>query len=455
MYNVRVGRRHGLAALGLLAIGGSGCALDTRDLDAFRETATGPEKLYAIVADGTRAHALRAEAALRLLDLTRRDVDGPALLLEALTALGRDARRAILPTFERGLSARMQTEPGTAPTASAVRAKDMGVRLLPMLAAPERMQLGSALVRWLGADLERRADCGEFALEEIAAQVGAAGATASVDSLQPTIAPQPLARAAHAIAQHANPATRALAAAHLVEIERAYRRAPERHPALVAYALPALGVFADVASARQRLAAIAADSAAELAERKLALELLRSRTTQTELPQLAPIALDQAAPLPLRELALARVGETRAPEALPTLLALSSSDVRDLRQPATELAIELGGERALRVILASLPQKWNATYAKSELEAYAAQVARLAVTSSLTGLLGSKLYSVFFWNRVIAIRYLAERATPLEATWRLRLHVDDAQAILGEGWPDHWTIGQEAREALRVVAARQ
>ena len=56
----------------LLASGGalsftSGCALDAHDLDAFRTTASGPDKLKALVEDPSRPADLRAEAALRLL----------------------------------------------------------------------------------------------------------------------------------------------------------------------------------------------------------------------------------------------------------------------------------------------------------------------------------------------------------------------------------------------------
>ena len=172
-------------------------------------------------------------------------------------------------------------------------------------------------------------------------------------------------------------------------------------------------------------------------------------------PPTAPVVLDESAQLELRELALARLADTRSSEALPTLIALiGERHHRSLRQPATELAIALGGERVLQTVFRTLPSHWNVTYPKSELEAYAAEVERLPPTPYIVTLLGKKLYSPFWWNRVIALRYLANRANPLDATWRLRLHVDDKQEVIGEGWPEKWTIGREAMQGLRTIAER-
>ena len=432
-----------------------GCALESSDLDAFRETATGPQKLQAVLRDGTRNRALRAEAALRLVDLDRPDVDGRALLLAGLRATDAQGRRALAPTFSAGLLARMRTPAGVAPAKEAVRAKDLGVELLALLAPEDEEQLGIALLGWIGEDVERRADCGRFSLETIAAKVGGASALPSAESMRPGLAPRSLARLTKTVEAHADARMRTTAAAKIVEVERSYRVHPGSEGDLLTHALPALGRFADSAPARARLVEIAATSALSEAERTLALELLEGHTTANELAALAPIALDASAPLGLRERALARLGETRANATLPTLLALASErHHRTLRQPATELAIELGGERALNDIFRALPSHWNATYAKSEIEAYARRVQQLAPTPYLVALLGKRLYSPFWWVRVIGLRYLAERAHPLDATWRIRLQVDDKQEILGEGWPPKWTVGREALAALQAIAAR-
>src|SRR4051812_48380639 len=89
-----------------------GCTLDARDLTAFQDTATGPDKLRAILRSSDRPPALRAQAALSLFDLPRKDVDGRALLFAELNTLDVRGRQVIVPTFQAGLSQRMRTERG-------------------------------------------------------------------------------------------------------------------------------------------------------------------------------------------------------------------------------------------------------------------------------------------------------------------------------------------------------
>jgi len=441
----------GLAGLTLVL---QSCALEARDLDAFRYTARGPEKLHAVLRDASRPTELRAEAALRLLDLERSDVDGRALLFASLKELEPAARTALAPTLERGLTVRMQTPAGQPPSHTAVRAKDSGVRLLPLLEGAQRAALGGALVRWVGGDLERRADVGEFSLEAITARVGTASAMPSADGLRPDLPPKSFARLADTVAKYADPSTRSVAAAKIVEVERAYRNAPKYEQALTEFALPALGRFVDTVGARGRLVAIAADPSIETSQRMLALELVHGHVGVEDVVALGKVALDESAPLPLRLRALERVGETQAREALPCLLSLAASRQREVRQPAVLLAIEIGGERGISDVLNALPQHWNVNYAKSEIDAYALQTQKLPPTNTLVTTLGRKLYAYNWWPRVIGIRYLAARATVVEATWRLKLHVEEPKEIVGEEWPGGWTVGREALLGLRAVTSR-
>lgn len=439
----------------LLALLLTGCAIETRDLEAFRATARGPEKLYALLADASRPSTLRAEAALQLLDLERRDVDGRTLLFQALSQLDAPSRRAILPSFERGLFARMETPVGHAPTPAAVRAKDVGVELMALLDASGRERLGHALLAWMGRDLSMRADVGSQRYEAIAASVGSVAARTSSESLTPKLSAKELTRLVSDIDKHADEALRAQAAAKIVAIEQAYRAQPNREHDLVGHALPALARFLDTEPAHARLLAIAADPSVSVGQREQALRMLEARVQREDVAALSTIALDGGATLAVRELALTRIGETRAKEALPTLLALAGERyARSLRQPAVELAIELGGERTLSALFRALPNHWNASYAKSELDAYAAHVERLPPTGYLVALLNNRLSSAFFWVRVIAIRYLVAKGNPPEVAGRLRALVDDPQEVVGEGWPARWTIGREAMLGLRALGVR-
>jgi hypothetical protein len=105
-------------------------------------------------------------------------------------------------------------------------------------------------------------------------------------------------------------------------------------------------------------------------------------------------------------------------------------------------------------VLNALPQQWNINFAKSEIEAYVAVLQRLPPNSVLVTTLGRKLYAYNWWPRVIAIRYLASRAGIIEATWRLKLHVDDPKEITGDEWPAAWTVGREVANGLKLLATR-
>jgi hypothetical protein len=348
----------------------------------------------------------------------------------------------------------MQTAQGSAPSSTAVRAKDVGVRMLPLLDPPARTALGVSLLRWIGTDLDRRADVGEFSLENITESVGAASALPSTESLRPSLAPKSLRRLTDAVAKHADPATRATAAAKVVAVEHAYRASPARAKDLTDYALPALGQFVDTDSARDRLLAIAIDPGIELTQRTLALSLTASHVRAHDVPALAKLALDESAPLALRLTAIERLGETQSLAALPALLSLTAHHTRALRQPAVELAITLGGERSLPELFAALPQSWKVTYARSEIEAYVARAVALPASSSLVTFMGRKLYAYLWWQNVIAARWLTQRATVVEATWRLKLHTEDSKEVVGEGWPPGWTVGREVALGLRALTAR-
>jgi hypothetical protein len=438
----------------IVALSLSACTLDARDLDAFRETARGPEKLSALVHDASRPSALRAEAALRLLDLERPELDGRTLLLDGLRSLDEHDRAALVPTLERGLAERMQTPAQTPPNARAVRAKDVAVRLLPMFPAAQRAALGMAVVRWIGADVDRRADVGEFSLEQVTAQVGAASAGPSADSLRTDLQLKSLSRLTENVLRYGDKETRARAAAKLVDVERAYRGQPDKRAALDAYALPALGQLVDTEAARQRLVAIACDAKLELSERERAFDLLQDHVGALDVPALAQTALDDSAPFTLRTRALARLGDTHSPDALKPLLALVGSRNRVLREPAFGYALSVGGERAASELLGALPQHWNVSYAKDEIDGYSEQLAKLPPTPYLVTTLGRKTYAYFWWQRVLGIRYVAQRASVVEARWRLKLHEHDSKEISGDGWPGGWTIAREVAVGLAQVDKR-
>ena len=432
------------------------CSLDARDLTAFQDTASGPDKLRAILRSSDRSPSLRAQAALSLFDLPRKDVDGRALLFAELTTLDARGRQVIVPTFQAGLLQRMRTERGKAPGEDAVEAKDAGVKLLGMLGQRERAELGGALLRWIADDVPRRAQSGHYSLEAVARQVGPDSARTLVTSLSSLHDPRSLSRIAAIIDAQAEPDVRTNAAQRLVDLERSYRlRTEGENPAeLFEYILPALGRFADQRVVRSRLIALAGTPGVALTEQKRVLELLQGHTTPAELPELLALAQSEQAAPELRVLALSRVGETHSREALPTLLTLlTDRNHAALRRRAGELSLEIGGPEVLSSFFRNLPTGWGMTFDRHEIDAYAERIATLQADNALLLLLGEKLHSTFWWNRVLALRFFASRGTA-EDVWRIRQHLYDSQPILGAGWPRGYTVGQEAESALNLALER-
>lgn len=471
--------------MGLLALlGNASCALDESDLLAFRTTATGPEKLRAVLRDGTRPSSLRASAALNLLDLERRDVNGREALFRDLKALSARGRNEIVPSFKTGLSARMRTPPNTEPSDSALRAKDAGVELLPMLGQRERELLGAELLGWMLADLPLRADAGLYNLEQVAERVGPGSAPTLVAALEPTVPPRDLERLLNIVLKHADASARAACAERIVQVERAHREprhrrvieeqlrregafAPttegslieaqvdaRRDEALQKRLLPALGRLADQPAARARLLQIAQAPDYPAVERTLAFSLLQGRIAAVDLPALVELALDNKQPDELREVAIERAGETRSRELLPTLLILVSERTRaSLRQRAGELLLEIGGPQSLQAFLRALPRAWDQAYAKAEIDAYSQRITQWSADRYLFNFLGAKLHSVYWWNRVLALRYFAVRGVAEDA-WRIRQHLSDQQPVRGPGWPADYTVGHEAEGALAIALER-
>jgi hypothetical protein len=462
----------------------SACSLDERDLQAFQTTATGPEKLRAILLDSKRPSRLRADAALNLLDLERPDLNGREALFIDLRRLSSQARNEIVPSFQAGLVTRMLTGRNHEPSPSALRAKDAGVELLPLLGERERGELGSELLSWMVDDLDLRADQGVYSLEAVAERMGAHSAPVLVQSLSAEHTPRNLQRLVQIIDARADASTRASAAARLVAVEGEWRTprqrrvienqlrhegafAPNtdsslvdaqiearREDALEKRLLPALGRFADQPAARTRLLGIAEQGSFDLAERTLAFAKLEGHVEPGHLPVLLKLALDDKTPVALRELAITRAGESRSRELLPSLLILTSDPLHAaLRQKAAELLLEIGGPQSLQAFFRALPRQWNQNFAKSEIDAYSERVSHYPAELSLLLLLGEKMHSVFWWNRVIALRYFAARGTAEDA-WRIRQHLGDLIPITGEGWPTEYTVGNEAEAALAIALER-
>jgi hypothetical protein len=135
------------------------------------------------------------------------------------------------------------------------------------------------------------------------------------------------------------------------------------------------------------------------------------------------------------------------------LILLTDRKNHALRQRAGELSLALGGHEATASFFRNLPTGWGMNYGKPEIDAYIEQLVKLPPDTALLLLLGEKLHSSFWWNRVMALRYFASRGTA-EDVWRIRQHVHDIVPILAAGYPRGHTVGLEAETALALAIER-
>jgi hypothetical protein len=479
-------RRPRLPAWLFVPVLAAGCTLGERDIDAFQHTATGPDKLRAVLHDVARPPGLRARAALNLLALTRQNLDGRAALFGELEKLDPSTRGAIVPGFKAGLARRMRTRPGEKPSADAVRAKDAGVELFALLQGKERASLGKELLGFMVSDIPLRADAGEYHLEAVVDMLGEDSAQVLLSGLRADLLPRDVLRLARAIHAHAQPALRPSVAERLIDIERAYRSpkhdavlaaqagvelgtqgtahdaqtmleaqvAARRRSALTGQLMPALGLFADQAVARAYLVGLARRGDVEPEQRRLALSLLKGRVQASEVDGLLELALDERELSELREAALVRAGETGAREALPSLLTVLGDRAHAaLRKRAGEFVLDIGGPEMLSVFFRSLPRHWDTQYEKREIDAYSERINRFVPEPQILLLMGERLHSSLWCHRVLALRYFASRGI-VDDVWRIRQHLGDVLPVLGEDWPRGYTVGQEAQAALNQALER-
>ena len=181
-------------ATGVLAASTSvGCAVSDSDVHRWETTASGPEKLYAIVTHDKYGFPLRGEAALSLIRMSPRNgkrvgleflitgFDTPQGRVQgALAVLTEDTRRHILNGIANTIIEAMQVPPPKAVEGAVVQPdpsipyKDAAFGLLshePPLAGDEKTKgdFVNALTQWVQTDFEARIDNGaqQFGVEQI------------------------------------------------------------------------------------------------------------------------------------------------------------------------------------------------------------------------------------------------------------------------------------------------
>lgn len=362
----------------------SGCKVTSDDIQHWRRTVKGPNKLKAVLRSSNYDASLRTEAALALVDIERtggeHDVHGLQELAHTLTQL-RAVNDPALPEIVAGMAPHLVTmmrgaqnanhQPGQPTPPEQVRAKDASFLLLRFAQGPARTQLTEGVVRWYIADFNARSLEGQFSVEQVVRELGAPAAAILVDAMNAHLAREALAKIGELVGQLGDAPAKARAAERLVAIEQemeqpafvtwlkgeiARQRQAANQPALapdrleasallnrenfiLQGALPAMKHLADQPTVSARLIQIAttappANASAPLKavlnqRRQTALGALEGHVTPQQATPLLQIALNASDDAGVRDLAFDRIADSRSREAIPPMWMLVSATGQD------------------------------------------------------------------------------------------------------------------------------
>ncbi len=502
------------ALLGALV--GTGCKVDSDDVQTWKGTVKGPTRLVAVLGSERYSSELRTEAALAIVEMDRSDVDALTLLKRALDDLrGEDpmASRTIVTGMIPRLKALLAEEPApdqTGPDPTQVRAKDAAYMVIPYAPASSKDELIRAVLSWYSEDFEGRSLAGDYSAEQVTRALGSEAASMLVDALHAQMRPQAMIKISEIIGEDGDAETKERAGNRLIAIEKEMEKPAfvkwlsneirasmsesgesidEKRVSAVALfnrenyinqgALPSMHHLAGQEAVAARLLAIADtkpgpnDAKAWVerlnARRATALKALEGHVGRPHLNRLLSIALDGSNTIEVRDYAFDRIGDIRSRAAIPRLWPLvertgcvgsgcSQAGKLDkrLRWRAGELVLSLGGPSTIESFSQRLPSASGIQYEPEELEGYATRMSQMTPppTSTVMGLLDSQQW----WNRVVALRYLERRGGERDVP-AMKQRMTDASQVSGEGWselnPPVKKVGDVAEAAIEALRARE
>jgi hypothetical protein len=474
--------------LGFAAFGGA-CRVEQADVDTWKGTVKGPGKMVAVILADKYELPLRSYAALALVDMERRDVDGIGELVSALQGLDASTRDQIVDGLVPGLLKLLENKEAPdantqGPPPRQIRAKDAAVTLIQSASpSPDsRKALTEGVMRWYVADFDGRSLAGNYSAEQVVRLLGASAASTLVDALSAELPQQALIKLAELIGQLGDAPTKARTADKLIAIEAQMMGEPflawlrkqiadqlgkdggdaarvdkaarlNRDRFIDDGVIPAMKFLADQPALTARLLAIAGSKDPALVDRRTrALQALEGKVREEHVDALMALALDPASPAPVQDYAFDRVADVRSPKVIPLLWPLVQDGSNQRRRwRAGELVLTLGGDSVLAEFFSKLPSEPSAGYEPEELEGYALRMGQM--TPLPTAVASSQLSSPDWWDRVIALHFFERKGNEADAVNMSRLLGDDS-AVKGKHWEAGTTVGKVAKQAVDGLRQR-
>ncbi len=516
-----IGRKAAATAAMVLVL--AGCNVSDADIEHWKHTQRGPGKITTVLVEGRDEQAMRVHAARALIEMRHPNANGLELLQGAFSRMAATEREPIIHALVPELQSMLSPQGGAsaqAPTEQAVRAKDAAYVILrgegrvSFAGAEDKATLTAMVLDWILADFNSRALAGSYTAEQVVQAIGPSAAerlTAAIRLEQNAI--PVVVEVAKLVNAVATPAGKQAAVARVVSVSQEVEGAAGE-PRLREIATSLLTTAhrpTDAASVTRAvdqlrtqyltvlfeairtmgqpngteyLLNVAANSAAPLERRKMALTAAAGAVTTAHTPRLLAIVnCGQAAPPPaarpghdpapapaapagncdvdLRGLAVDRVGETRDRSVVPQLFALydgANGGAADsgfmYRWKLGEAIVKLGGPSVVPEFMQHLGLPRAApfegfTFAEINGEAQAIGDLTPPPRDPMRGYLAASHPAQV---RALAIMFLGVRGEQQDLA-ALQGIAADAMAVTGVGWSDQQltTIGAVARRARTTL----
>ena len=170
--------------LRLLAVAAifAGCTVSSKDIESWKKTQKGPDKLTAVLLDERYTPAIRAEAAAALEEIGQWDNHDKAF--EAIEPASRvKVVDALVPLLLQKI--KEGNQPPSPPTATQVAAKDGLFVALKYAEGNSKQQIEQTLTQWCVEDFNNRFFAGRYSIEVVLLGIGAPASKGLIDTLKP------------------------------------------------------------------------------------------------------------------------------------------------------------------------------------------------------------------------------------------------------------------------------
>ncbi len=488
----------------LLSVVVGGCAKTEADVEHWKGTMKGPQKMVAVIQNSEKYDlSLRTKAALALIEMNRDEVklrsgivSTPIDVLETkLQEMGESDRNALIEQMVPELIRLMSTPSpeGPDPSDLQVRAKDAVFRLVPHAEGETKRSMVDELMKWYAVDFSGRSHVGTASAEQVIDGVVAEVGPSAVKQLEGALSPQmphtAMAKLAQLLSMKASKAIKADAAKHLVaiydevvsekhlkwweeEVKRQFVEAGQkidekqlkrtaihnREIQVTAGVLTAMKYFASDPIVSDRLLKIATtvtdkDDAIENERRRAALAALEGKAQKKHLPTLMNIAFDQNNNEAIQDYAFDRIADVGDKSALPRLWTLFETGEQRKRWRAGEMILQIGGASVIGQFFEKMPGGKEVKYEPEELEGYAVRMAEMKNAPTTT--IRRQLSSSKWFEQVLALEFMERTASEKQLS-QIKSLARDKTEVTGDGWEKRGikTVGDAAKQSLEAAQTR-